>query len=56
MLAAFWSFMIPRIHDTQRIVRIIGEDGSVESVEFDPDLSAPMIERRTQPKRHQQGL
>jgi len=38
--------MIPRIYDTQRIVRIIGEDGSVESAEFDPDLSAPMIERK----------
>lgn len=38
--------MIPRIYDTQRIVRIIGEDGSVESAEFNPDLSAPMVERR----------
>lgn len=38
--------MIPRIYDTQRIVRIIGEDGSVESAEFNPDLAAPMVERK----------
>lgn len=38
--------MIPRIYDTQRIVRIIGEDGSVESAELNPDLAAPMVERK----------
>ena len=38
--------MIPRIYDTQRIVRIIGEDGSIESAEINPDLDQPMMERR----------
>lgn len=40
--------MIPRIYDTQRIVRILGEDGSVENAEFNPALDVPMVERRDQ--------
>lgn len=38
--------MIPRIYDTQRIVRIIGEDGEVENAQINPALDRPMIERR----------
>lgn len=38
--------VIPRIYDTQRVVRVLGEDGSVESAELNPDLEAPMVERR----------
>lgn len=32
--------MIPRIYDTARVARIIGEDGSIETVALDPDLDA----------------
>lgn len=38
--------MIPRIYDTQRVVRILGEDGSVETAEINPDQESPMLERR----------
>lgn len=38
--------MIPRIYDTQRVVRILGEDGSVETAEINPDQESPMVERR----------
>jgi len=38
--------MIPRIYDTQRVVRILGEDGTAETAEINPDQDEPMIERR----------
>lgn len=38
--------LIPKIYDTQRVVRILGEDGSVDTAEINPDSEAPMIERR----------
>jgi len=37
--------LIPKIYDTQRVVRILGEDGSVETAEINPDSEAPMVER-----------
>jgi len=38
--------LIPKIYDTQRVVRILGEDGSVDTAEINPDSEAPMMERR----------
>ncbi|MNU46285.1 hypothetical protein D3C71_351440 [compost metagenome] len=31
--------MIPRIYDTQRVARITGDDGSVDAVKIDPEMS-----------------
>lgn len=43
--------MIPRIYDTQRIVRILGEDGTVEMVEVNQkaldELNQPVIDQET---------
>jgi uncharacterized protein YgiM (DUF1202 family) len=36
--------MIPKIYDTPRVLRILGEDGSADSVEIDPNMPAPMYE------------
>lgn len=38
--------LIPKIYDTQRVVRILGEDGSVDTAEINPDSEMPMMERR----------
>ena len=38
--------LIPKIYDTNRVVRILGEDGSVDTAEINPDSEAPMMERR----------
>lgn len=34
--------LIPKIYDTRRIARIVGLDGEVEQVEFDPDMEVPI--------------
>lgn len=36
--------MIPRLYDTRRVLRILGEDGEPEHVTHDPSLPAPMQE------------
>lgn len=33
--------LIPKIYDTKRVVRILGVDGSAETVQLDPSLPAP---------------
>lgn len=33
--------LIPKTYDTKRIARILGEDGSVDHVQLDPDLKGP---------------
>lgn len=40
--------LIPKIYDTKRIVRILGEDGTPETVMFDPNLKTPSHESRMQ--------
>ena len=36
--------LIPKIYDTQRIARIIGEDGKPDMVELNPEQDAPVVE------------
>lgn len=38
--------LIPKIYDTQRVVRILGEDGAVETMQISPEIDAPMVEQR----------
>lgn len=38
--------MIPRIYDTRRVARILGEDGSPSNVTLDPSLTVPREEMR----------
>lgn len=33
--------LIPKIYDTKRVVRVLGEDGSDDMVQLNPDLGAP---------------
>lgn len=33
--------MIPRVYDSKRVVRILGEDGTTDTVQFDPTLKTP---------------
>lgn len=33
--------MIPRVYDSKRVIRILGEDGTPDSVQFDPKLDRP---------------
>jgi len=40
--------MIPKIYDTQRIIRIIGEDGESDMVKIDPGQQEPVKEIRDQ--------
>ena len=40
--------LIPKIYDTQRIARIIGVDGEVSMVKFDPSQEGPVKEIRDQ--------
>lgn len=37
--------IIPKIYDTPRVIRILAEDGSDDSVQIDPSLRQPMQER-----------
>lgn len=36
--------LIPKIYDSRRVVRILGEDGSVKTAEVDPELGRPIAE------------
>lgn len=38
--------LIPKIYDTPRIVRILGEDGKEDQAQLDPSLPQAMVERR----------
>jgi CheY-like chemotaxis protein len=38
--------LIPKIYDTKRVIRILGEDGSVDFAEFDPQLPQAMAKVR----------
>lgn len=38
--------MIPKVYDTRRVARIIGEDGSTDTVTIDPDIESPTMETR----------
>lgn len=38
--------MIPSIYDTARIVRILGEDGSTDHAQINPDATQPVTEQR----------
>jgi hypothetical protein len=38
--------MIPRLYDTKRILRILGEDGEPEHITHDPEMQAPYAEER----------
>ena len=40
--------LIPKIYDTKRVIRILGEDGKPETVMFDPDMQSPSQQSRTQ--------
>lgn len=40
--------LIPKIYDTKRVVRILGEDGTPETVMFDPGMQMPSHEARMQ--------
>ena len=37
--------LVPKIYDTRRVARILGEDGSTDYATLDPDLPQPMIEQ-----------
>lgn len=39
--------LIPKIYDTKRILRVLGEDSSAEIVEQDPDQPQAMVEQQT---------
>ena len=39
--------LIPKIYDTERIVRIVGEDGAVDQARFDPNQQEPVRKVRT---------
>jgi hypothetical protein len=36
--------MIPKVYDTPRILRVLGEDGSTEFADIDPSMPKPMVE------------
>jgi hypothetical protein len=38
--------MIPKVYDTKRVLRILGEDDSVEHVTLDPNATVPYAEER----------
>lgn len=38
--------MIPKIYDTQRVARILGEDGEAKNVQIDPDQPQSKVERQ----------
>jgi hypothetical protein len=38
--------MIPRVYDTRRVLRILGEDGEPDHITHDPEIQAPMMEER----------
>lgn len=38
--------LIPKIYDTQRVVRILGEDGSVDTMQISQDTDQPIVEQR----------
>lgn len=38
--------MLPRIYDTRRVIRILGEDSSVKVAQIEPDMSIPYKEER----------
>jgi predicted small secreted protein len=38
--------MIPKIYDTKRVVRILGEDGESDHIQIDPSMPKPMMEVR----------
>lgn len=40
--------LIPKIYDTARVVRIMGEDGSDDKIRIDPEQKEAMVEKRTQ--------
>lgn len=40
--------LIPKIYDTPRVIRILGEDGADEQVTIDPKMQEPMQERQGQ--------
>lgn len=39
--------LIPRIYDTRRVVRVLGEDGNSDPVQVDPSLSQSMVKVQT---------
>src|SRR3990172_2679822 len=40
--------LIPKIYDTKRVIRILGEDGEPETVMFDPQMKMPSMEAKQQ--------
>jgi len=40
--------LIPKIYDTKRIIRILGEDGTPETVILDPQMQRPSMEAKQQ--------
>lgn len=40
--------LIPKIYDTPRVVRIIGEDGSEDSVRLDPNQAQSVVEKKNE--------
>ena len=43
--------MIPRVYDSQRVVRILGEDGSPDMVKINPQLPVPSIKAKDEKGR-----
>ena len=48
--------LIPKIYDTARIARILGEDGESEAVALDPSLPVPVQRQRVVDERGQESI
>ena len=48
--------LIPKIYDTARIARILGEDGESEAVALDPNLPVPVQRQRVVDERGQESI
>lgn len=48
--------IIPKIYDTERVVRILAEDGSDDTVSIDPSMAGAMRETPKDPSRPDEGM
>lgn len=48
--------VIPKLYDTARVVRILAEDGSDDTVKIDPNQQQPMVETPKDPRNPDEGV
>lgn len=48
--------VIPKLYDTARVVRILAEDGSDDTVKIDPNQQQPMVETPKDPAKPDEGV